>query len=53
MGSRDSERRQQRRRPEQPKKPDLKQLLLAPEARTDALTPTRAPYRRRNPVVIE
>ena len=38
---------EQWRRLEQLTKPDLKQLLLAPEARTDALTPPRAKHRRR------
>ena len=28
-------------------KPDIKELLLAPEARTDTLTPPRLPRRRR------
>lgn len=41
MSNRDSERRQQERRPEQPKNADLKQLLLAPEVRAEALTPPR------------
>ena len=53
MSNRDTERRQQRRRLDQPAKPDLKQLLLAPEERTDALTPPRAERRRRSPEVIE
>lgn len=44
---------EQWRRLEQRTKPDLKQLLLAPEARTDSLTPPRAPHRRRSPEVIE
>ena len=30
-------------------KPDLKELLLASEARTDALTPDRRKHRRRTP----
>ena len=34
-------------------KPDLKQLLLAPGARTDSLTPPRAKHRQRSPTVIE
>ena len=38
---------EQWRRLEQRSKPDLKQLLLAPEARTDDLTPPRAKRRRR------
>ena len=44
---------EQWRRLEQRTKPDLKQLLLTPEARTDSLTPPRAPHRRRSPEVIE
>ena len=44
---------EQWRRLEQLTKPDLKQLLLAPEARTDALTPPRVPHRQRGPTVIE
>lgn len=44
---------EQWRRLEQRTKPDLKQLLLTPEARTDALTPPRTPHRRRCPEVIE
>lgn len=53
MSSRDTERRQQRQRLKQPTNPDLKQLLLAPEARLDALTPPRAEHRQRTPEVIE
>ena len=34
------------RRLEKMTKPDLKELLLAPDARTDALTPTRLKRRR-------
>ena len=37
---------EQWRRPEQLTKPDLKQLLLAPEARRDALTPPRGNHHR-------
>ena len=35
------------RRMEQRARPDLKELLLAPEARTDTLTPPRREHRRR------
>ena len=35
------------RRMEQRARPDLKELLLAPEARTDTLTPPRTKHRRR------
>ena len=35
------------RRLEKRARPDLKQLLLAPEARTDVLTPPRARHRHR------
>lgn len=35
------------RRMEQRARPELKELLLAPEARTDALTPPRTKHRRR------
>ncbi len=35
------------RRLEKRARPDLKELLLAPEARTDALTPPRPRHRRR------
>ena len=41
------------RRLEQLTKPDLKKLLLSPEARTEALTPPRADYHQRGPAVIE
>ena len=34
-------------------RPDLKDLLLAAEARTDQLTPPRQRHRRRTPVVVE
>ena len=37
------------RRLEQLAKPDLKELLLSPDARTDALTPPRKHHRRRTP----
>ena len=36
------------RRLEQMARPDLKELLLAPEARTDTLTPTRERRRHRS-----
>ncbi len=41
------------RRLERRARPDLKELLLAPEARTDALTPPRAKHRRRTPPRFE
>ena len=44
---------EQWRRMEQMTKPDLKQLLLAPEARTEDLTPPRGRHRHRSPSVIE
>ena len=34
-------------------RPDLKELLLAPEARTEDLVPPRGKHRRRSPVVVE
>ena len=34
-------------------KPDLKELLLAPEARTEELTPPRRRQRHRIPLVVE
>ncbi len=34
-------------------KPDLKELLLAPEARTEALTPPREQHRHRRPPAFE
>ena len=34
-------------------RPDLKDLLLAAEARTEQLTPSRRRHRRRTPVVVE
>ena len=34
-------------------RPDLKDLLLASEARTDDLVPQRGQYRRRSPLVVE
>ena len=44
---------EQWRRLERMTRPDLKELLLAPEARTDALTPPRRQYRRRTPLAVE
>ena len=44
---------EQWRRLEKMTKPSLKELLLAPEARTDALTPPRQIRRRRMPLAIE
>ena len=44
---------EQWRRLEQLTKPDLKQLLLAPEARTDTPTPPRTKHRQRSPTVIQ
>ena len=41
------------RRLEEMAKPDLKELLLTPEARADTLTPPRLKYRRRTPPVVE
>ena len=41
------------RRLEKMTKPDLKELLLAPDARTEALTPTRLKRRRRMPLAVE
>jgi prevent-host-death family protein len=41
------------RRLEKMTRPDLKELLLASEARTEDLTPTRVRRRRRTPSVIE
>ena len=41
------------RRLEKMTKPDLKELLLVPDARTDALTPTRLKRRRRMPLAVE
>ena len=41
------------RRLERMTKPDLKELLLAPEARTERLTPPRRQYRRRAPLAVE
>ena len=33
--------------------PDLKELLLTPEARTDNLTPPRRQHRHRTPLAVE
>ena len=34
-------------------RPDLKELLLSSEARSEALVPPRGQHRRRSPVVVE
>ena len=44
---------EQWRKLERMTKPDLKELLLSPEARTDDLTPPRKRHRRRTPVSVE
>ena len=44
---------EQWRRLEKMTKPDLKELLLAPDARTDSLTPPRREHRHRTPSAIE
>ena len=44
---------EQWRRLERMARPDLKDLLLASEARTEDLTPARRPRRRRTPPVLE
>ena len=44
---------EQWRRLEKMTKPDLKDLLLAPDARTDSLTPPRREHRHRTPSAIE
>ena len=41
------------RRLEQMTRPDLKELLLASEARSEDLTPPRRQHRRRTPLVVE
>ena len=41
------------RRLERMTRPDLKELLLTPEARTEDLTPPRRRHRRRTPLVVE
>ena len=43
---------EQWRRLQRMTRPDLKELLLAPEARTDDLTPPRRPRRRRTPLAV-
>ena len=44
---------EQWRRLERMTRLDLKQLLLAPEARTEDLVPPRGRHRRRSPLVLE
>ncbi len=44
---------EQWRRLERITKPDLKEVLLAPEARIDALTPARTELNRRPPVNLD
>ena len=44
---------EQWRRLEEMQKPDLKELLLAPEARTEALTPPRTKHRHRTPPAFD
>ena len=44
---------EQWRRLERISRPDLKELLLASEARTEKLTPSRRPHRQRTPLVVE
>lgn len=44
---------EQWRKLEKMTRPDLKELLLAPEARTDALTPDRQKRRRRMPLDLQ
>ena len=44
---------EQWRRLEQMTRPDLKELLLAPEARTEDLAAPRRRHRRRAPLVVE
>ena len=44
---------EQWRRLERLTRPDLKELLLASEARTEELTPSRTQHRRRAPSVVE
>ena len=41
---------EQWRRLEQMTRPDLRELLLTPEARTETLVPPRGQHRRRSPV---
>ncbi len=44
---------EQWRQLEQLTRPDLKELLLSSEARTENLTPPRGQHRRRTPLVVE
>lgn len=44
---------EQWRRLEEKSRPGLKELLLAPGARTEELTPPRREYRRRTPLTVE
>ena len=44
---------EQWRRLERMTRPDLKALLLAPEARTDDLTPPRRQHRHTTPLAVE
>ena len=44
---------EQWRRLERMTRPDLKELLLAPEARTESLTPPRPQRHRRTPLAVE
>ena len=44
---------EQWRKLEKMTRPDLKELLLAPEARTDSLTPDRQKRRRRAPLAAQ
>ena len=44
---------EQWRRLEQMTKPDLKELLLTAEARTETLVPARGRHRRRSPVAMD
>ena len=44
---------EQWRRLQRMTKPDLKELLLAPEARTEELTPPRRRHRRRTPSAVQ
>ena len=44
---------EQWRKLERMTRPDLKELLLAPEARTEALVPPRGKHRRRAPLAVE
>ncbi len=44
---------EQWRKLEQMTRPDLKELLLTPEARTEDLVPPRGRHRRRSPLILE